>query len=221
MFTAAGHPINQSSLSRWIADRAFPVTQRGKAKQVDPNALFELWANDFSRLNMSGQGTTIAALAPSRTAPDSAGGRSSPPAGANLPSNPKLRAAELDVQNRELDLAMRLGRAVPAEEMVTANAVAVAELRAAFSQAVQEEADRLLAELHLPAQRRGDVRAALKRFARVGQEKFARRLATRARDAESPEPADLALLEKAVAFVLELMERDLEGAPVERETTEA
>jgi hypothetical protein len=156
LFTRAGKPVDRTNLGRFIATRNFPVKQDGRRRLVNARELFDAYRTDFSRQVMSGESTGAAPASK---------------------SNPKLREAELRAQSLELDLAERLRKVVPVEEVASAQAEAIAQLRAAYAQAVSDQAEALLIELALPAHKLATIKAGLKRFARIGQEKFAQALA--------------------------------------------
>jgi hypothetical protein len=158
LFTRAGKPVDRTNLGRFIATRNFPVKQDGRRRIVNAKDLFEAYTTDFSRQVMAGES-----------------GRSTAPA---AKPNPKMREAELKAQSLELDLAERLRRVVPADEVAAALAEAIAQLRAAHAQATVDQADMLLQELGLPAHKLAVLRNGLKRFGRVGQEKFAQAIAS-------------------------------------------
>ena len=212
LFAAAGRPVDRSNLSRYVASRNVAYVQKGRFKLVDARALFDLYTEDYGRKLMAGETQNAAPSPPGAAAPagptlpaDAAGGREglTSPAGApeDRPEDrrdPKREETELKVQARRIALARELGQVVPVEEVEAATAEAIADLRAAYAQALRDVADAMAVELGLPANRVAALRVALKRYARLGQEAFAARMAAAVKgDAETAENARARLIQLA------------------------
>lgn len=219
LFSEAGHPAHPSSLSRFIKARQFPTKPgyRG-AVLVDAEKLFAAFTADYSRQVMSGQAsgaspapapTPAAASSAERLPGDDGGPRTQAPA--VDPNNPKLRAAHLDVQSKELDLAQRLAKVAPVEEFAAASAEAMAELAAAFAQELSATADRLLLALDAPHHKLGPVRQELKTLVNHGRRNFAARMAKAFAGAtDKNETLALERLQELALYALQL--REGEGA---------
>lgn len=93
---------------------------------------------------------------------------------AGLPEHRALKAVQLReaLRNEQVDL----GRLVDTAAADAGAAEAIVEMRAAFAQARPDQAERLAAELGLSPDKVRVLRAGLKRFERMGQECFARRM---------------------------------------------
>jgi hypothetical protein len=217
LFVLAGKQVDRTNLGRFVASRNFPVITQGRRQLVQAKLLFDVYCNDFSRKVMAGETGSVregAGLAPRSSGAPGGGVAAAPVAGGGLGqrdrSNPKLRESELKAQALELDLAERLRKVVPIEEVAAAQAEAIAQLRAAFSQAIADHADIMLPELGLPAHRSGALRLGLKRFALIGQGKFAEAVTPLIALPEEVTGAARIRLDRLATIALELLSRELE-----------
>lgn len=161
LITAAGKSVSRSSLSRFVASRNFPFAVDGHRKLVDAKALYEAYIGDFTREVMAGESGS----APQKPA------SAAPPR--DRSNDPKYREAELKVISAELDLAERLAKTIPADEVDAAAAESMAVLRTAFAEVRSDTASRIVEALKLPEHASRIIREELKRFEREGQEKAA------------------------------------------------
>lgn len=219
-FTELGYPIDRTNLSRFVSKRNF-AREQGK---VDPNALFDAWHNDHTRKTMAGQ-TGGAPRPPPPPGPTQA---QQPPAPAfsGPDADPRRELHRLQTQKLRMEMEQAAGKLVAVEEVAAAAAEAVAEYRAAFAEGLNDAANTLLKQLGQPAHRLPLVKAALKAFANLGQEKFAAKFIALMDDSTPADTTSRARLDMLVAYDLDLRgeaapEPESEDTPVpELETQE-
>ena len=202
LFTELGFPIDRSNLSRFVSNRNF-AREQGK---VDPNALFDVWHNDHTRRTMAGQ-TGGAPRPPPPPAPSAAAQPAwQPPAPPFLgpDADPRRELHRLQTQKLRMEMETAAGKLVPVEEVAAAAAAAVAEYRAAFAESLNDAANSLLKQLGQPAHRLPAVKAALKAFANLGQEKFAAKFAALLDESTPADTTSRARIDILVAYDLEL-----------------
>lgn len=180
--TAAGDPIDRSTLSRYLKQHgeALPLRRAGKANLVDLMAL------------AAHRGENIR-IRPAVVISDAGRGRGAtvPPARtrfAGSQSDGAARKAQADAELREMDLAQRRKQLTPTAEVDQAGRDAVALMSSAFDRAIDTEAASLSLKYGWDERM---IRVALKGFARRGLDVFHReildRLDAMRRDADAAE----------------------------------
>lgn len=171
LLAQAGDPIDRSALTRYCDRHGLKLGRQGRAAMVDFETVLDHRRANYTREVMSG-GSAGASPAPSVA----------PPASNITPIPPRDDPAR---GLKEIQLRQALREEAIAEERLTAvaevdagAAEAIAVLRAAFAQAGSEQAEQIAADLQLPSEKVRPLRAALRRFARIGQDRFAQSLAT-------------------------------------------
>lgn len=178
--TAAGDPIDRSTLSRYLKQHAeaLPLRRAGKANLVDLMAL------------AAHRGENIR-IRPAVVIPEAGRGRGSVPPPvrgrfAGSQSDGAARKAQADAELREMDLAQRRKQLTPTAEVDQAGRDAVALMQSAFDRAIDTEAATLALKYGWDERM---TRAALKGFARRGLDVFHREILDRLdqmrRDAEA------------------------------------
>jgi len=150
--SAAGDPVDRSTLSRYLKQHAeaLPLRREGRANLVDFSALAQ----------HRGENIRIRSAAPASN--------EAPPVGkrfAGSQSDGAARKAQADAEMRELDLAERRGELTPTAEVDRAGREALVLMTTAFDRAVETEAASLSARFGWDER---TVRGALKEFARRG-----------------------------------------------------
>lgn len=183
LLTLADDKIDRSALSRYCDTHGLKLGSRGRAVLVDFETVRDHRRSNYTREVMSGQASSAA---PAQVQPAPA------PAPTNVTPLPARDDPQRELKQVQLRDALRKeaadeGLTTPTAEVDAGAADAIAALRAAFAQAATEQADLVAAELHLPSEQVRPLRAALKRFARLGQERFAQVIARTIADANEPE----------------------------------
>lgn len=180
LFERAGKPVHRSSLSRFINDpqKNFPHTIGPKgAKLVDAKALWDAYTTNFTRQVMAGETGSVARTYTLANSPAPGQIPGAAPAGDTADADPKLRIAQINAMEKELDLAERLNQTAPVAEVTAAGGEAMANLRAAQAEARADTVSRLLQLFGRPESDARLVRDVLKQHDRLGQDKFAEVLA--------------------------------------------
>ena len=169
--SAAGDPIDRSTLSRYLKQHAesLPVRQEGKSKLVDFDAVK---AHRAENIRIETRTET-----PSTRSPDE-------PAPLTGPARKALAEAEI----KEMELARLRGHLVPVQEVDEGARDAIALMQSAFDRAIDGEAATLSVKYGWDERA---VRLALKAFARTGTDVFHREMLKRldglgTRGAENP-----------------------------------
>lgn len=168
MLTEAGDKIDRSALSRYCDTHGLKVGKEGRSTLVDFEAVKAHRAGNYQREVMSGGQLPLAPVAPVPAPTAQA-------VIASMPEHRQLKAVALRQALREE--AEEEGRLTPTDQVDAGAAEAIVEMRSAFAAVRADFAERLAAELQLPPDKVRTLRAGLKRFERVGQERFARRIA--------------------------------------------
>lgn len=150
--SAAGDPVDRSTLSRYLKQHAeaLPLRRDGRANLVDFNALAQ----------HRGENIRIRSAAPATSEPRPTGKRF-----AGSQSDGAARKAQADAEMREIDLAERRGELTPTAEVDKAGREALVLMNTAFDRAVETEAASLSVRFGWDER---TVRGALKEFARSG-----------------------------------------------------
>ena len=196
LLTAAGDTIERSALSRYCDTHGLKVGRQGRATLVDFEAVREHRSSNYTREVMSGQAVH---------------GESPRPSAVVTPiparDDPQRGLKEIQYRNALRDEAERDGHLTPTGEVDAGAADAIAAMRAAFAQAASEAADKLAADLHLPADQVRTIRSHMKRYGRVGQERFAQVMAATIADANEPAAEAYQRLSVLTAHAIRLRSR--------------
>ena len=200
LLTAAGDKIDRSALSRYCDTHELKLGKVGREVQVDFNAVKLHRAENYTREVMSGAALGAGASMPVAEAQASLD--IAPAAKATPLARPSLSPTETVVQMAEhrglkavqLRTALREeakeeGLLTVVSEVDAGVAEAIVEMRAAFAHANEDCAERLAAELALAPEKVRVLRAAFKRFAQIGQERFATRIGRALSAGNEPEGA--------------------------------
>lgn len=180
LLTAAGDKIDRSALSRYCDTHGLKTAQGVEFAAVQAHR-----AGNYQREVMAGgQQLPLAPVAP---APSTSAVIQS------MPEHRQLKAVALRQALREE--AEEEGRLTPTDQVDAGAAEAIVEMRAAFAAVRADFAERVAAELQLPPDKVRALRAALKRFERVGQERFAKRIGQALRSGNETEGEALARLQ--------------------------
>ncbi len=190
LLTAAGDSIERSALSRYC-DKHSLKQGRAKGTRVDFETVQAHRAANYTREVMSGRPVAPvlapAALPLEAVAPPA-------PAGAvvKIPDrdDPARGLKEIQLRQAQRDEAEAEGRLTHVADVDAGAAEAIVEMRAAFAEARATAAEHLAAELGLPPEKVRTLRAAFKRYDRVGQDKFAARIARALQDVNRESPSD-------------------------------
>lgn len=164
LFALAGRPVSRSSLSRFVKNTNFPhAVDRGR-KLVDGKALWDAFNGDYNREVMAGE-TGLAAEPREKPVHASR----SAPAG----PDPRRDYHAMKAEELRLKLAADKRALIPATEAAASVGIAIANLRAALHEAMNDTADALIHQLGLPAHRQQLVVKLLKDMIYAGQMKFA------------------------------------------------
>lgn len=187
LLTEAGDKIDRSALSRYCDTHGLKLEKVGKAQPVDFEAVKAHRAGNYQREVMSGQQLPLAP-APAPVAP-------APSVNAIVASMEEHRGLKAVKLRRELrEEAEEEGRLTPTDQVDAGAAEAIVEMRAAFAAVRADHAERLAAELQLPPEKVRILRAGLKRYERIGQERFVKRIAKALRSGNESEGEALARL---------------------------
>lgn len=158
--TAAGDPVDRSTLSRYLKQHseALAVRPDGKSNLVEFGALKTHRAENI-RLKAPIQSARLPAVPPARVA--------------SSQSEASARKLAADAEMREMDLAERRGQLVPASEVDRAGRAAIALMQASLEQALEREASS--AALKYGWDER-TLRIVLKGFQRLGLDEFHRQM---------------------------------------------
>ena len=192
----AGDRIDRSALSRYCDAHKLKLPKVGREVLVDFEIVQAHRRDNYQREVQSGHAIPVAAV-PARPA-------ASRPSGdvQTLDAHRQLKSVELRRKLREE--AEEEGRLTAVAEVDAGAADAVVEMRAAFAAARPDLAERLAAELGLAPDKVRILRAGLKRYDRVGQERFAARLAQSLRAANETKGEALDRLTALTAHAIRL-----------------
>lgn len=128
--TAAGDPVDRSTLSRYLKhhSEALPLRPDGKSNLVEFGAL-KVHRSENIRLLAPASAPRAASLPVA-------------PRGASTQSEASARKLAADAEMREMDLALRRGQLVPTSEVDRAGREAVGLMQSAFDQALEREASK-------------------------------------------------------------------------------
>lgn len=171
LLSEAGDKIDRSALSRYCDTHALKLGKVGKEVIVDFEAVQAHRAANYTREVMSG-GVTIQAPQSPAAAPPSATVTQIPAA-----DDPSRELKRIQVRREMRDEAQAEGALTTVAEVDAGVAEAIVEMRSAFAAARASEAERLAAELGVPPEKVRVLRAGLKRYDRIGQDRFATRIA--------------------------------------------
>jgi hypothetical protein len=173
LLTAAGDVIERSALSRYCDAHSLKLGKVGREVIVDFEAVRDHRKNNYTRSVMSGEALVAAPVAEAAPpTPPTSAAQAEPPV--KLDEHRQLKAVQLRRELREE--AAEEGKLTDVAEVDAGAAEAIVEMRAAFVEVRADFAERLAAELGLPSEKVRSLRAALKRYDRVGQERFATRV---------------------------------------------
>lgn len=179
LLSETGDRIDRSALSRYCDTHGLKLPKDGKIVPVDFETVQAHRIKNYTRELQSGQPLASAARAPA-PAPrlslvEPAAALSANAVVASMPEHRGLKAVQLRSALREEALAEE--RLTPTDQVDGGAADAIVEMRAAFAAERAEVAERLAAELGLAPEKVRVLRAGLKRYDRIGQDRFARRIA--------------------------------------------
>ncbi len=219
LLTAAGDKIDRSALSRYCDTHGLKLGKNGREVQVDFQAVKLHRAENYTREVMSGAALGAGASVPVVEAQPTL--EIGPVPKATPLARPSLSPTETVVQMAEhrglkaVQLRTALREEAKEEGLLTVIAEvdagvaeAIVEMRAAFAHANEECAERLAAELALAPEKVRLLRAAFKRFARIGQERFATRVGRALAQANEPKGASRDRLRVLSAEALRLRAAD-------------
>ena len=211
LLTAQGDKIDRSALSRYCDAHGLKGEKIGREVKVDFEVVAAHRAANYTREVMSG-----AQLAPPVTPPASPliqadlglTASAAPAAGAgsaraeSMSEHRGLKAVQLRQALR--DEAKAEGLLTVVAEVDAGVAEAIVEMRAVFANVNEDVSERLAAELGLPPEKVRILRAAFKRFAQMGQERFAQRMSRALADGNEPAGAALDRLKVLAANAVRL-----------------
>lgn len=193
LLAEAGDRIDRSALSRYCDAHKLKLPKVGREVLVDFEVVQAHRRDNYQREVQSGHAIPATAPpSPSRPAADVQ----------TLDAHRQLKSVELRRKLREE--AEEEGRLTAVAEVDAGAADAVVEMRAAFAAARPDLAERLAAELGLAPDKVRILRAGLKRYDRVGQERFAARLAQSLRAANETQGEALDRLTALTAHAIRL-----------------
>jgi len=165
--TAAGDPIDRSTLSRYLKQHAeaLPLRPSGKSNLVDFTALV---AHRAENIRIRSLPAEIRPAIPGRTMPMPSRTRF-----AGSQSDGAARKAQADAEMREMDLAERRGQLTVVAEVDQAGRDAIALMQSAFERAIETEAASLALKYGWDERA---ARVALKTFSRRGLDVFHRKI---------------------------------------------
>lgn len=200
LLTAAGDSIERSALSRYC-DKHGLKQGRAKGTRVDFETVRAHRAANYTREVMSGRPVAATPASPSAQALEA-------PAAAQVVriperDDPARGLKEIQLRAAQREEAEAEGRLTHVAEVDAGAAEAIVEMRAAFAESRGPSAEHLAAELGLPPEKVRVLRAALRRYDRVGQERFAARIARALQDVnrEGPDEAQTRLARLAAMAV--------------------
>jgi hypothetical protein len=170
LLTEAGDKIDRSALSRYCDTHGLKLPKVGKEVLVDFEAVQAHRSANYTRQVMSG-GVEV----PEATSPAPAAAAQVVP----IPTaaDPARELKQLQLRREQREEALAEGNLTTVAEVDAGAAEAIVEMRAAFAAARATEAEKLAAELGVPPEKVRIIRAGLKRYDRVGQDRFATRIA--------------------------------------------
>lgn len=173
LLTAAGDVIERSALSRYCDAHGLKLGKVGREVMVDFETVRDHRKNNYTRSVMSGE--ALVSVPATEAAPPTPNPTSAAPAEpVKLDEHRQLKAVQLRRELREE--AVEEGKLTDVAEVDAGAAEAIVEMRAAFVEVRADYAERLAAELGLPPEKVRTLRAALKRYDRIAQERFATRI---------------------------------------------
>lgn len=177
LLTLAGDAIDRSALSRYCDNHELKRGKSGREVLVNFEEVREHRSGNYTRQVMTGGKE----LPPAEPAPAPVQSATVTP----IPdrNDPARELKSIQVRRELRDEAAEEGRLTDTAEVDAGVADAIVEMRAAFAEARADLAERLAAELGLPPEKVRQLRAGLKRYDRIGQTRFATRVARTLRDA--------------------------------------
>jgi hypothetical protein len=177
--TAAGDPVDRSTLSRYLKQHseALQLKPSGKSNLVDYEALV---AHRRENIRIRPAGAADAAPVEHRL------GRPAPRF-AGSQSDGAARKAQADAELREMDLALRRKQLTPTSEVDQAGRDAVALMQSAFERAIETEASAVSLKYGWDER---TVRIAFKAFAKIGLDVFHREILERLDSMRRSQDAD-------------------------------
>lgn len=172
LLTAAGDRIDRSALSRYCDAHGLKLGKLGRDVVVDFEAVRAHRAQNFQREVMSGQ--PVPAVAPTPAAPTPVAQIS------NMEEHRQLKAVALRQALR--DEAKQEGLLTDVAEVDAGAADAIVEMRTAFASVRGDLAEKMVAFFSLKPEHVRPMREFLRRYDRLGQERFATRMARVLRD---------------------------------------
>lgn len=210
LLTAKGDKIDRSALSRYCDAHGLKGEKIGREVKVDYEAVAAHRAANYTREVMSGAAIEAVVVQAAPVAPTlvaRAEPSMSPTAQiANMSEHRGLKAVQLRRELREE--AHEEGLLTVVAEVDAGVAEAIVEMRAAFAHANEDCSERLAAELNLPPEKVRALRAAFKRFAQIGQERFATRMAKALAAGNEPKGAAIGRLKALSAYAVRLRGHD-------------
>lgn len=198
LLTQAGDRIERSALSRYCDTHNLKGPKVGREVHVDFEAVQAHRRENYQRQVMTG-GKEIAPGEHARPVQPASGEQgdlaplaasSQPPSASVTPiplaNDPARELKSMELRRRQREEALEEGRLTDVAEVDAGLADAVVILRAAFAEVRADTAEALAAQLGVPPEKVRALRAGLKRYDRVGQERFAARLAKVLQDANEP-----------------------------------
>lgn len=192
LLTEGGDRIDRSALSRYCDTHGLKLPKQGKIVPVDFETVRDHRVKNYTRELQSGQPIPPPApVAQPRLALVEPAAEPAPAAMsanavvASMPEHRGLKAVQLRQALR--DEAIAEGLLTRTDQVDAGAAEAIVEMRAAFAAVRPDLAERLAAELGLSPEKVRVLRSGLKRYDRLGQERFAKRIAQALRDGNESE----------------------------------
>ena len=178
LLTAGGDKIDRSALSRYCDSHQLKLGKVGREMMVDFETVSDHRAANYTRSVMSGEagsGSPLTVEPAPRPIPARSPSASTKPTPV-LPMDEHRQLKAIRVRRELRDEALQEGKLTDVSEVDAGAAEAIVEMRAAFAEVRGDLAERLAADLGLPPEKVRTVRAAFKRYDRVGQDRFAVRI---------------------------------------------
>lgn len=217
LLTLAGDKIDRSALSRYCDTHALKGPKVGREVHVDFEAVRAHRVANYQRQVMAGgrelPATAVATLAlpmaPAAVAEPEPAPVQPVATVAQIPArdDPARQLKELELRRRQREEALEEGHLTDVAEVDAGLAESVVTMRAAFAEVRADFAEALAAQLGLPPEKVRVLRAGLKRYDRVGQERFADRLAKVLQDANETGSEAEARLTQLAAHAVRLRGR--------------
>lgn len=210
LLTAAGDKIDRSALSRYCDAHSLKLGKQGREVMVDFETVQKHRADNYTRSVMAGDlaAPPITVAPPPASLLELAAGAERPAVVSRdegpVPLDAHRRLKEVQLRRELRDEAIEEGQLADVSEIDAGAAEAIVEMRASFAEARGEFAERLAADLGVPPERVRFIRAALKRYDRIGQERFATRLGKALAEANETAEEGLGRLMALAAYAVRL-----------------